>query len=219
MVSKCFGSRNETYPTHFTCTPSNAMVCHTVWSFYNLGGAVVEVLRASPKHMVCLNLVCLNLTTWFDSLRIADRDCERRGLIHTPRQVVVYIELINCGGVQYPDKKLNGLHNLPRNTIGHVCPRIRECSRLHELVYIHCVGIRRVVASWLTGRSGIALSGPFEHVGGGSVNNLSWGPNQERSCGSVLGSSSKPSNRLYPLIAVKFFRPGWIRSETFCGGG
>ncbi len=121
--------------------------------------AVVEVLRGSPKHMVCLNL-----TTRFDSLRIADRDCERRGLIHTPRQVVVYI-LISCGGVQYPDEKLNGLHNLPRDTIGHICPRIRKCSRLHELVYIHCVGIRRVVASWLTGHSGITLSGAVQACG------------------------------------------------------
>jgi hypothetical protein len=49
-----------------------------------------------------------------------------------------------------------------------------------------------------------------------SMNNLSCGPNHDRSCGSVRGLSGRPPMRTYPLMAVKFRRAGWMISNTFC---
>lgn len=49
-----------------------------------------------------------------------------------------------------------------------------------------------------------------------ATNSRSCGPYQERSCGSVLGSSGRPPRREYPRIAVRFRLVGCSVSYTFC---
>lgn len=77
--------------------------------------------------------------------------------------------------------------------------------------------ISHIILTFRLGRN-LPCSGPalkFISSNSASTNNLSCGPNHDLSWGSEWGSSGNPPILLYPLIAVRFRRSGWIISYTF----